>query len=172
MVPMPLDLAIFGIDAGKKVIAAYPEVQHWILGGHSLGGSMASEFIKRNPELSASADVQGTVQSQSKWHTQGAVEGLVLLASYPAKSTDLSAIPIRAVSIYGSKDGVLASEFENSAKRLPPRTMFVKIEGGNHAQFGNYGPQKGEGSAEISREAQQERTAEAIISLARKIAGY
>jgi len=35
--PMLLDLAVFGIDAGKRVIAAYPEVQHWIPGGHSLG---------------------------------------------------------------------------------------------------------------------------------------
>ena len=36
------------------------------------------------------------------------------------------------------------------------------IEGGNHAQFGDYGLQKGDGQAGISREEQQEITARLI----------
>ena len=172
IVPMPLDLAIFGINAAKRVMDAYPEIQHWIIGGHSLGGSMAAEFIKKNPSLSASANEQRALQGQSKGQRQGVIEGLVLLASYPAKTTNLSTFPIRVVSIYGSNDGVLSSEFEYSLQRLPPTTRLIRIEGGNHAQFGNYGPQKGDGIATISREAQQERTIEPIVALARTIAGY
>ena len=38
----------------------------------------------------------------------------------------------------------------------------VEIEGGNHAQFGNYGPQKGDLPATISAEEQQTQTVEAI----------
>lgn len=36
------------------------------------------------------------------------------------------------------------------------------IKGGNHAQFGNYGLQKGDGQATISRKAQQQATAQAV----------
>ena len=39
------------------------------------------------------------------------------------------------------------------------------IEGGNHAYFGNYGEQAGDGQATISRDDQQEQTAEAIASM-------
>ncbi|MGB9685667.1 MAG: alpha/beta hydrolase [Rectinema subterraneum] len=166
IVPMPLDLAIFSIDAAKRVMDAYPEIQHWIIGGHSLGGSMAAEFLKKNPGLAGQSATGGTSESHR------VLDGLVLLASYPAKTTDLSGFPIRVVSIYGSNDGVLSSEFESSLLQLPPRTQLIRIEGGNHAQFGNYGPQKGDGTATISREAQQERTAEPIVALARTIAGY
>ena len=38
----------------------------------------------------------------------------------------------------------------------------VEIEGGNHAQFGNYGPQKGDLPATISAEEQQAQAVEAI----------
>jgi len=37
-----------------------------------------------------------------------------------------------------------------------------EIEGGNHAQFGNYGAQKGDGAASISAEEQQNFTADQI----------
>ena len=38
----------------------------------------------------------------------------------------------------------------------------VEIEGGNHAQFGNYGPQEGDLPAAISVEEQQAQAVEAI----------
>ena len=38
----------------------------------------------------------------------------------------------------------------------------MEIQGGNHAQFGNYGPQKGDAPATISAEEQQARTVEAV----------
>lgn len=39
------------------------------------------------------------------------------------------------------------------------------IPGGNHAQFGNYGVQKGDGTASISAEEQQVQTALAISNM-------
>jgi hypothetical protein len=145
IVPMPLDLAVFGIGEAGGVIGAYPDIKHWIIGGHSLGGSMAAEFVKNNPK---------------------AVEGLVFLASYSADSTDLSATPIKVLSIYGTRDGKAGSEFEASMSRLPGDSRLVVIDGGNHAQFGDYGPQDGDGTATISRADQQRRTADAIAELA------
>ena len=149
IVPMPLDLAVFGVNRAEGVIAAYPEIERWIIGGHSLGGAMAAEFVKGNPT---------------------AVAGLVFLASYSADSTDLAALPIGVVSIYGTQDGVAAGSFVASLQRLPPDTTLVEIAGGNHAQFGHYGPQAGDGTAAISREDQQQQTVAAIVELARRLA--
>ena len=147
--PMPLDLAVFGIDRAADVIAAFPRVESWVIGGHSLGGAMASEFVRRDPE---------------------GVDGLVLLASYPAAATDLSGLPIRAVSTYGTENGVTPpEEFEASLARLPAGTELVVIDGGNHAQFGHYGPQAGDGNARIDREEQQRQTAETVLTFVRAL---
>jgi hypothetical protein len=147
LVPMPLDLAVFGIGRAAEVIAAFPQVTAWAIGGHSLGGAMASEFVKRDPD---------------------AVAGLVLLASYPAASTDLSALPIRAVSTYGTENGVTPPEgFAASMVRLPPGSELVVIDGGNHAGFGHYGPQAGDGVATIDRLEQQRQAAETALAFLR-----
>lgn len=92
-------------------------------------------------------------------------DGLVLLASYPAESTNLSAIDLCTVLIYGTQDGVSSDVFKASVNRLSLDTVLVEIAGGNHAQFGDYGPQKGDGTATIAREQQQRLTAEAILSV-------
>ncbi len=149
IVPMPLDLAIFGVNKATDVIAAYPEIKHWIISGHSLGGSMAAEFVKGHPS---------------------AVDGIAFMAAYPADSTNLSALPIKVVSIHGSNDG-LATEpkIQNSLKNLPADTKVVTIDGGNHAQYGNYGPQAGDGAATISREEQQRQTTVAVMELASEL---
>jgi pimeloyl-ACP methyl ester carboxylesterase len=144
IVPMPLDLAVLGIGRAAEVVAAFPRVDTWVIGGHSLGGAMAAEFVKGNP---------------------GLVDGIVLLASYPAASTDLSALPIRALSTYGTRNGVTPPEgFEASLARLPPGTELVVIDGGNHAQFGHYGPQSGDGVATIDRDEQQRQTVETVLA--------
>jgi hypothetical protein len=143
LTPMPLDLAVFGIGRAGDVMAAFPEIETWVIGGHSLGGAMAAEFVKANAE---------------------SVDGLVLVASYPASGTDLSQLPIRAVSTYGTENGLTPPEgFEASLARLPPGTELVVIEGGNHAGFGHYGPQSGDGVATIPREEQQRQTAETVL---------
>jgi dienelactone hydrolase len=148
-VPMPLDLAIFGVNKAGEVIAAYPEVKHWIIGGHSLGGSMAAEYVKGHPT---------------------AVEGLAFMAAYPADSTDLSALPIKVVSMHGSNDGLATgAKIQNSLKNLPTDTQAVLIDGGNHAQYGNYGPQAGDGQATISREEQQRQAVAATLELASQL---
>jgi len=149
IVPMPLDLAIFGVNKANDVIAAYPEIKHWIIGGHSLGGSMAAEFVKGNPS---------------------AAEGLAFMAAYPGDTTNLSALPIKVISLHGSHDGLATNDkVQNSLKNLPADARVILIDGGNHAQYGNYGPQAGDGQATISREDQQQQTVEAVAELVNEL---
>ena len=46
---------------------------------------------------------------------------------------------------------------------LPEHSLIHLIAGGNHAQFGNYGEQKGDGKALISPDAQQRETADFVL---------
>jgi acetyl esterase/lipase len=147
IVPMPLNLAFFAPRRADAVIAAYPEVQTWAVGGHSLGGAMAALYVDRS--------------------APDAVAGLALWAAYPAEPNDLSdAEELTAVTIYGTRDGLMTEEeFESSWALLPPITRRVTIEGGNHAQFGAYGPQNGDQSATISAQSQQGMIVEATVGL-------
>jgi len=140
---MPLNLAVFAPDAAAEVIAAYPEIAHWAVGGHSLGGAMAAHFVATH---------------------LGSVDGLVLWAAYPASSDDLSQSGVRVVSISASFDGLATPEkIDASRPLLPADTVWVTIQGGNHAQFGWYGPQPGDDPAAISRETQQAQIIEATV---------
>ena len=145
IVPMPLNLAVFDPGAAAEVIAAYPEITTWVVGGHSLGGAMAANFARKNP---------------------GLLDGLFLWAAYPAESDDLSGQDLQVVSIYGTLDGLMTSvEVEASRALLPVNTIWAPIEGGNHAQFGWYGDQPGDNPATISREEQQAKTIQAMLRI-------
>jgi hypothetical protein len=147
--PMPLNLAILKVGEAEKVIEAFPEIENWVVGGHSLGGVVATQFIKDNP-----------------W----AADGLVLWGAYPAGGSDVSCRVLDAVSIYGTRDGLSTpEEIMASQSLLPPETTYVPIEGGNHAQFGWYGPQKGDLPAQISHLEQQAQTVTATIQLLEQI---
>lgn len=139
VVKMPSNLAIFGINKAMYAIDLYPEVQNWYIGGHSLGGSMASVCASSNPD---------------------AFKGVVLLASYSTSS--LESLPV--LSIYGSEDGVLnAEKYQKYKKNLPSNFIEYVIEGGNHAYFGMYGKQSGDGKATITNVDQITLTADYIV---------
>ena len=150
IVPMPLNLAVLAPDRAAEVIAAFPEIGRWAVGGHSLGGAMSARFAYQKPE---------------------AVQGLVLWAAYPASTDDLSGYSLSVTSIYGTRDG-LATGDKIAASRplLPFDTSWVAIEGGNHAQFGWYGPQSGDGNATVSREEQQKQIVAATLALLARLA--
>lgn len=147
IVPMPLNLAILGIDRAAEVTRAFPAVTHWAVGGHSLGGAMAARFANRRPHL---------------------IQGLFLWGAYPASSDDLSGRALSVVVVYGTLDGLSTTDEVDASRRLlPPETTYVRIEGGNHAQFAWYGPQPGDKGATISRQAQQDQTLAATLDLLR-----
>jgi len=151
IVPMPQDLAVLAPDSAAAVIAAIPTVGRWAVGGHSMGGAMAAGFAYRNPTLA---------------------QGLVLWASYPGPTDDLSGVSLAVVSIYGTRDGwSTPAKIDASRALLPPTTRFVAIKGGNHAQFGWYGEQPGDGVATISREMQQAQVVTATLNLLAALEG-
>ena len=151
IVPMPLNLAFFASGRAADVMSTFPGVEAWAVGGHSLGGAMAASYAHSNPE---------------------SVQGLVLWASYPAGGDDLSGNQLAVGSIYGTEDGLAtAEEIAASRSLLPPDTQWTAIEGGNHAQFGWYGPQSGDNEATISREEQQAQIVEATRQLLQQLDG-
>lgn len=140
-VPMPLNLAIFGGDRADEVRAAFPGIEHWIMAGHSLGGVMAASYAYENQDV---------------------VEGLILYGSLPAGDA-LAGTNLPVLSVYGSEEGS-ASQIAASTALLPDNARFVRLEGGNHAQFGDYGPQAGDGEAAIGVEVQQALTLDATLT--------
>jgi hypothetical protein len=150
IVPMPLNLAVLAPNRGLEVQEAFPQIHQWVIGGHSLGGAMAARFAARHPDR---------------------VQGLVLWASYPPGSADLSKSRIPVASVSGTLDGLATPEkIEASRKLLPPATKWVKIEGGNHAQFGWYGDQPGDHAAVLGRAEQQDMAVAATLALLRAVA--
>ena len=143
IVPMPANLAVLDIDGAEGFVEEFSEIETWYMGGHSLGGSMAASYL---------ADQL----------YQNTYDGLILLASY--STADLSESGISALSIYGDQDQVLNHEkYEKYYSNLPKGNTFeFVIEGGNHAQFGSYGQQDGDGTSMISAEDQLKQTVDAI----------
>ena len=138
IVKPPFRMAILDADAAGRIMDKY-RYKHWIVSGHSMGGVAAASFSSKAPDR---------------------VDGLVLLAAYPNQQTDKG---IRLLSVYGSEDKVLdRDQYNNSRSLFPPDSCEVVINGGNHSGFGNYGEQRGDGTALISRKKQQEQTADAI----------
>ncbi len=135
IVPMPLNLAVLAVNSADEIINKELSIERWIMGGHSLGGAMAARYTYNNINK---------------------ISGLILLASYPAENNDLSNKRVKVLSIYGDKDGITSMTKINESKEfLSQNTQWVKIEGGNHSQFGWYGFQSGDKQASISREKQQ-----------------
>ena len=88
-------------------------------------------------------------------------KGLVLLGSY--STTDLNGKGLRALSIYGSEDKVMDAEsYKSNKSNLPSDLVEIIIDGGNHAYFGMYGEQDGDGTAYITNEEQIRITASLI----------
>jgi len=149
IVPMPLNLAVFGANRTAAVIQAYPDIQHWVIGGHSLGGSMAALYADKNRDQ---------------------INGLALWASYPASSNNLSDSNLKVASIYGTQDGLTTKDkIDASRELLPADTTWVPIEGGNHSQFGWYGDQPGDNPATISRQDQQAQIIQATLDLLKSV---
>ncbi len=139
VIKMPYNLAIFGINDGLDAVEYFPDIDNWYIGGHSLGGSMAANCAANHSDV---------------------FKGVILLASY--STTDLSGT--RALSIYGTNDKVLNMEKYDKYSVYPPSILEEHIiKGGNHAYFGMYGEQEGDGKATISREEQIEETVAQIV---------
>ena len=138
LVKMPFNLAVLDSSAADGVINEFTNIQNWYIGGHSLGGAMAASYAA---------------------NYQDKLKGVVLLAAYPTKELD---IPV--LSIYGSEDGVLNREKYSDSIKNANNLSEIVIDGGNHAQFGNYGEQSGDNKSKISSEKQWNQTTNEILN--------
>lgn len=148
VVKPPFGLALPNNNQPDRIIENHPEIRHWAVGGHSLGGVAAAAYADGHP-----------------------VSGLVLFASYPA--SELTRTDLITTSISGSADGLTTpADIAETKPRLPEGTRYVVVEGGIHGFFGDYGDQRGDGTPTIPRadaQAQiQQATTELLASLSPK----
>ncbi|GEO64970.1 alpha/beta hydrolase [Companilactobacillus nantensis] len=140
IVRFPLDLAVLNVNAASKIQGN----SDYIIGGHSLGGTMASRYAKNH---------------------QKKLKGVFFLASYPEKKGDLHEIKVPILSLTGTNDGVLNyTNYKKAKKLLPNNTVYEQISGGNHAGFGSYGKQSGDSPASISNAKQQNIISKLLIN--------
>ena len=138
---MPFNLAFFGVDAAGDVMDAYPQVKTWYVGGHSLGGVAACQWAQGNASR---------------------IAGVLLFASYT--SVDLTGTGLRVLEVYGSNDEAMNRDnYAESQALLPADVTEIVINGGNHAQFGEYGEQNGDGKAAITPDEQRKQAIAAVM---------
>ena len=134
-----------------KIIDANTSIQYWTVGGHSRGAAIASRFASLYGEF---------------------FDGLILIGtSHPKEEAfDLSNTNLFVTKVYATNDGLASmEEVEANVQYLPEDTTWIRIEGGNHSQFGYYSSQLGDNTATISRERQQELTVDAILSALKSV---
>lgn len=158
-VKMPSNLAVISSNKGAKLFDAYDDMERWIISGHSLGGAMATNMIADYPDK---------------------LEALIYLAAYPADNR-IKGYSGGVLSISAENDGLTTqADIQERVSDLPEayemstisdfpsevkgKTLYYEIQGGNHAQFGNYGEQEDDLEATITREQQQNQMVELIIN--------
>jgi len=140
IVRFPLDMAVLNSNAANKI----QKNKAYIIGGHSLGGTMASRYAHNHPDK---------------------LKGVFFLASYPEKKGNLRKTTTPVLSVTATNDGVLQRNNYQQAKRfLPSNTTYKQIEGGNHAGFGSYGKQRKDNPATISNYQQQIEISHLLIN--------
>jgi len=116
IVPVPDCVAMpSGHKRADKIIEDFEEIENWVIGGHSVGGTAACIYAKKH----------------------STINGVVIWASRAPggfEDTDM-----KVLTVYGSRDGRVGPEdvLENAGS-LPADTIFQEIKGGNHTQFGYF----------------------------------
>ena len=143
----PLGIALTDARHPARVIAVHPEIAHWVVGGHSLGGVAAAAFAQDQTEGDGRP-----------------VAGLVLYASYPAQKVDRPDLAVTSIS--ADLDGLTTpADVERSKDDLPPSTSYVVVPGAVHSYFGDYGEQTGDGTPTADRAAAQAEITRATRAL-------
>ncbi|MGI3783897.1 MAG: alpha/beta hydrolase [Janthinobacterium lividum] len=138
----PFGFSIVDRGHATKIIENHPEIEHWAIGGHSLGGTVAASFAEDDRR----------------------VEGLLLLASYP--SAPVERTDLRTTSVSGDQDGLVTpADIAKSKANLPAATTYVVVPGASHASFGSYGRQPGDGTPTADPAAVQDQVAAAAVAL-------
>jgi hypothetical protein len=131
------------LDRRVHALAATSPTTRWVLAGHSRGAAHTARIANAGPNH---------------------VAAYVLIGTSHPRDRDLSQLAIDVTKVAATNDGVAgAAQFETA--RLPASTQWVRIDGGNHAQFGHYGFQLFDGRATITRQEQQAATLAALLAV-------
>jgi len=96
---MPLNLAVLGSNRADGAREAFPAIESWAVGGHSLGGAMACRYAADNTDE---------------------LNGLVLHASYCDR--DVSESGLRVLPCWGRPTGCSTPSGNERAARTSHRT--------------------------------------------------
>lgn len=145
LMKMTMNMAVLSQNKADDIYKNYTSYKKYYLSGHSMGGAMIANYAAK---------------------TSYQVDGLFMMAAYPTENLTAAAYPI--LFIYGSEDGVINRDKLATGLTLTPASAVnYEIPGGNHAYFGDYGEQSGDGTATISHEKQQKITVREILKLIR-----
>ncbi len=135
-------LIVFGSGHGIEIMDEHPEIDSWILIGHSMGGWAISRIADKEPDK---------------------IIGIAFLATYATR--DLSDLPFPAIRISAENDGIMNNErMDSRADRLPEGSVSITLEGANHRGFGGYSsPFPGDGEASITWQEQNEEVVSLIL---------
>lgn len=145
LMKMTMNMAVLSQNKADDIYKKYTSYQKYYLSGHSMGGAMIANYAAK---------------------TSYQVDGIFMLAAYPTEN--LTAVDYPILFIYGSEDGVIdRDKLQTGFGLTPADSVKYEIPGGNHAYFGDYGEQSGDGTATISHEQQQKITVREILKLIR-----
>jgi pimeloyl-ACP methyl ester carboxylesterase len=134
-----LNIAAFSIGQAGEMRAQLTGIEQWYVGGHSLGGAVACYYASNHRDN---------------------FQGIVLLGTYCG--SDISKSQLRVLAIVAGRDGIMPPEtIEQHTVELPADAQIVRIAGMAHSQFGNYGPQSGDGRPSIDDRQASEAISEA-----------
>lgn len=143
IVDAPFNVSFFSSNKAEEIMKEHPTINNWFIGGHSLGGVVASSYA---------------------YNHQSKVKGLILLASYLMNKNDFSNTNYPILSLTGDKDGLSTPNKISETKHLLSKnTKIVKLKRANNAQFGLYGEQIGDNKATISPEEQQKQMVQQTV---------
>jgi pimeloyl-ACP methyl ester carboxylesterase len=145
-----LNFAVFEARPLSAFEALAPQVTHWFVGGHSLGGVKACSYAAHAPD---------------------AVAGLILFGSYCADDLSTTSIPV--LTLAGERDGLSTpAQVAEAAPLLPSGAQVVELPGATHAQFGDYGLQPGDGTATATDEGVRAAITDAVSAFVDRVDGH
>ncbi len=140
LVEMPYNMAIFNVNGADDILLEDINSLSHVESWYMAGHSMG-----------------GGMASAYASKNQELIDGLILMGAYVYGDYP----PENALTIYGTHNS-------NLEEKIDYTQNIVIIEGGNHAQFGNYGKQKGDPDADITPQEQQDITVEEVVKFVYK----
>jgi hypothetical protein len=123
----PLHLPPLDWRSPSQFTGLVPSVTEWYVAGHSVGGVRACQVVGDGTQF----------------------KGLILLGAYCANN--ISGAGVTVLSLGGENDKLTTPDDIGKNKHLlPVTTKYESIVGLNHAGFGDYGKQNGDGDITIS----------------------